>query len=179
MSRPTPVAAPPGGVNTPNQSGIDLPAPGDDILAKKPRQLELSTESTSPQAQGSDPASAPRKRPDFSVTGKLLKSRRSKDDPSAPSDAVERSIRQAPCHASLHKSYLYAALRKHISAVEDDWNVMQRIEALDTGEALVHSPNAVLGKNEDGSLIKPIGRLMGVDVRNRVTLDGGASIMAV
>lgn len=56
---------------------------------------------------------------------------------------------------------------------------MQRIEALDTGEALVHSPNAVLGKNEDGSLIKPIGRLMGVDVRNRVTLDGGASIMAV
>lgn len=73
----------------------------------------------------------------------------------------------------------YAALRKHINAVEDDWDIMQRIEALDTGEALVYTPNAVLGKNEDGSLIKPIGRLMRVNVRNRVTLDGGASIMAV
>lgn len=73
----------------------------------------------------------------------------------------------------------YAALRKHINAVEDDWVIVQRIEALDTGEALVYSPNAVLGKNEDGSLIKPIGRLMRVNSRNRVTLDGGASIMAV
>lgn len=56
---------------------------------------------------------------------------------------------------------------------------MQRIEALDTGEALVYSPNAVLGKYENGSLIKAIGTLMKVSVRNRVTLDGGASIMAV
>lgn len=73
----------------------------------------------------------------------------------------------------------YAALRKHINAVEEDWKIMQCIEALDTGEALVYCPNAVLGKNEDGSLVKPIGRLMRVNVRNRVTLDGGASIMAV
>ncbi|KAJ4373674.1 hypothetical protein N0V86_007817 [Didymella sp. IMI 355093] len=73
----------------------------------------------------------------------------------------------------------YAALRKHINAVENDGDIMQRIEALETGEALVYSPNAVLGKNEDGSLIKAIGKLMRVNVRNRVTLDGGASIMAV
>ena len=73
----------------------------------------------------------------------------------------------------------YAALRKHINAVEGDFEIMQCIEALDTGEALVYCPNAVLGKNEDESLIKPIGRLMKVHVRNRVTLDGGASIMAV
>lgn len=73
----------------------------------------------------------------------------------------------------------YAALRKHINAVEDDRDIMQQIEALDTGEALVYSPNAVLGKNEDGSLRKAIGRLLRVNVRNRVTLDGGASILAV
>jgi hypothetical protein len=73
----------------------------------------------------------------------------------------------------------YAALRKHINAVEEDCKILQCIETLDTGEALVYCPNAVLGKNEDGSLSKPIGRLMKVKVRDRVTLDGGASIMAV
>lgn len=73
----------------------------------------------------------------------------------------------------------YAALRKHINAVEDDRDIMQRIEALEIGEALIYSPNAVLGKNEDGSLNKAIGRLMRVNVRDRVTLDGGASILAV
>ena len=73
----------------------------------------------------------------------------------------------------------YAALRKHINAVDDDKAIMQQIESLETGEALVYSPNAVLGKNDDGSLTKAIGRLMKVNIRNRVTLDGGASIMAV
>lgn len=56
---------------------------------------------------------------------------------------------------------------------------MEQIEGLETGEALVYSPNAVLGKQEDGSLIKAIGRLLKVSIRNRITLDGGASIMAV
>ncbi|XPS80812.1 hypothetical protein M3J09_012758 [Ascochyta lentis] len=73
----------------------------------------------------------------------------------------------------------YAALRRHINAVDDDKAIMQQIENLDTGEALVYAPNAVLGKNEDGSLVKATGRLMKVSIRNRVTLDGGASIMAV
>lgn len=73
----------------------------------------------------------------------------------------------------------YAALRKHINAVEDDQTIMQRIEDLETGEALVYSPNAVLGRHNDGSLIKATGRLMRVNIRDRVTLDGGASIMAV
>ncbi|KAF3045934.1 hypothetical protein E8E12_008033 [Didymella heteroderae] len=72
----------------------------------------------------------------------------------------------------------YAALRRHINAVED-WNIMQRVEALETGEALVYSPNAVLGKKEDGSLVKAIGTLMKVKVRDRITLDDGASILAV
>lgn len=73
----------------------------------------------------------------------------------------------------------YAALRRHINAVDDDKAVMQHIEGLDTGEALVYSPNSVLGKNEDGSLIKATGRLLKVSVRSKVTLDGGASMMAV
>ncbi|KAJ4348927.1 hypothetical protein N0V95_005053 [Ascochyta clinopodiicola] len=73
----------------------------------------------------------------------------------------------------------YAALRRHINAVDDDKAIMEQIESLETGEALVYAPHAVLGKNEDGSLIKATGRLMKVNIRNRVTLDGGASIMAV
>jgi hypothetical protein len=73
----------------------------------------------------------------------------------------------------------YAALKQHINVVENNADIMQYVEALDTGEALVYSPNAVLGKNADGSLIKPTGRLMKVSIRNRVTLDGGTSIMAV
>ena len=73
----------------------------------------------------------------------------------------------------------YAALRKHINAVDDDKEIMQQIENLETGETLVYSPNAVLGKNDDGSLIKATGRLLRLNIRNRVTLDGGASIMAV
>ncbi|KAF2626679.1 hypothetical protein BU25DRAFT_394777 [Macroventuria anomochaeta] len=74
----------------------------------------------------------------------------------------------------------YSALRKQINAIGDDKAIMQQIESLETGEALVYSPNAVLGKNDDdGSLIKAVGRLMKVNIRDRVTLDGGASIMAV
>ena len=73
----------------------------------------------------------------------------------------------------------YAALRKHINAVDDDKEIMQRIESLETGEAFIYSPNAVLCKNDDGSLVKATGRLLKVNIRNRITLDGGASIMAV
>ena len=73
----------------------------------------------------------------------------------------------------------YAALRKHINAVDGDKHIMQQIESLETGEAVVYSPNAVMGKNDDGSLVKATGRLLRVNIRNRVTLDGGASIMAV
>lgn len=63
--------------------------------------------------------------------------------------------------------------------MEDDKAIMQRIESLETGEALVYSPNAVLGKQKDGSLAKATGRLLRLHIRDRVTLDGGASIMAV
>ncbi|KAH6613032.1 hypothetical protein C7974DRAFT_418131 [Boeremia exigua] len=73
----------------------------------------------------------------------------------------------------------YSALRKHVNALESDGQIMQHIEALETGEALIYCPNAVLGKSKSGALIKATGRLMRVHIRHRITLDGGVSIMAV
>ncbi|KAI8933441.1 hypothetical protein NX059_010055 [Plenodomus lindquistii] len=74
----------------------------------------------------------------------------------------------------------YAALRRHISAMgDDDRTIMRRIEGLETGEALVYCPNAVLGKDDTDALIKATGRLMNVRIRKRITADGGESIMAV
>ncbi|KAF2852060.1 hypothetical protein T440DRAFT_467291 [Plenodomus tracheiphilus IPT5] len=74
----------------------------------------------------------------------------------------------------------YATLRQHIGAMrDDDRAVLRQIEELETGEALVFSPNAVLGKSGDGALVKATSRLMKVRIRNRVTTDGGESIMAV
>ncbi|KAF2826955.1 hypothetical protein CC86DRAFT_370060 [Ophiobolus disseminans] len=73
----------------------------------------------------------------------------------------------------------YAALRKHINAMDDDQATMRDIEGLETGEALVYAPNAVLGKHDDGTLVKATGRLLKLNIRDRVTLDGGESIMAV
>ncbi|KAF2868573.1 hypothetical protein BDV95DRAFT_500042 [Massariosphaeria phaeospora] len=74
----------------------------------------------------------------------------------------------------------YNALRKHISiAADDKHETLRRIETLTTGTALVYSSNAVLGKTEDGFLIKGDGRLLKLDIRKRVTSDGGQSVMSV
>jgi len=75
----------------------------------------------------------------------------------------------------------YAALRRHISALDnnDDKALMQRIEGLETGEALVYCPSTVLAKNDDGSLAKATGQLLKINIRKRITEDGGESIMAV
>jgi DNA helicase HerA-like ATPase len=73
----------------------------------------------------------------------------------------------------------YNALKKHINAMEDDEKIMHDIEGLETGEAFVYAPNTVLDKNEDGILVKATGRLLRLNIRDRVTLDGGESIMAV
>ena len=74
----------------------------------------------------------------------------------------------------------YATLKRHISALnDDDKTLMQRIDGLETGEALVYCPSTVLAKNDDGSLVKPTGRLLKVNIRKRITEDGGESIMAV
>jgi hypothetical protein len=63
--------------------------------------------------------------------------------------------------------------------MDDDKAIMQQIEGLKTGEALVYCPSAVLGQNEDDSLVKATGRLLRLNIRERVTQDGGESIMAV
>jgi hypothetical protein len=73
----------------------------------------------------------------------------------------------------------YAALKRHISALDDNKALMQRIEGLETGEAFVYCPSTVLGKNDDGSLVKATGQLLKVNIRKRITQDGGESIMAV
>jgi DNA helicase HerA-like ATPase len=73
----------------------------------------------------------------------------------------------------------YNALKKHINAMDDDDKIMHDIEGLETGEAIVYAPNAVLDRNEDGTLVKATGCLLRLNIRDRVTLDGGESIMAV
>lgn len=74
----------------------------------------------------------------------------------------------------------FSAIKRHIPvAAENQDHLMQRIEGLTTGEAIVYSPNAVLGHNDCGDLITGIGRMIHVSVRRRITSDGGQSILAV
>lgn len=63
---------------------------------KKLKQLQLSTEIKEPPAESNTPTLLARAPPDLSVTSKLLKTPAESTESSAPSDAVERSIRQAP-----------------------------------------------------------------------------------
>jgi hypothetical protein len=81
----------------------------------------------------------------------------------------------------------FSAIKRHIrvGASEED-QIMQVIEGLKTGTALVYSPAAVLGRQtrkdgegESGSLLTGTSRLMSLRVRNRITSDGGQSVMAV
>ncbi|CAE7185837.1 hypothetical protein P3342_008446 [Pyrenophora teres f. teres] len=72
----------------------------------------------------------------------------------------------------------YSALKKHISAMDEEQSIMRQIEELSTGEALVYAPTAVLKENDDGSLVKATGQFLKIDVRDRVTEDGGESRLA-
>ncbi|PSN58637.1 hypothetical protein BS50DRAFT_65017 [Corynespora cassiicola Philippines] len=73
----------------------------------------------------------------------------------------------------------FAALKRHIHvAHHDHGRLMQAIESLKTGAALVYCPTAALGKDRDGKLVKGTGRLMEIRVRQRVTRDGGRSVLA-
>ncbi|KAF2790806.1 hypothetical protein K505DRAFT_250411 [Melanomma pulvis-pyrius CBS 109.77] len=74
----------------------------------------------------------------------------------------------------------FSALKKHIPmSIHDHTKLLLDIEGLRTGTALVYSTGAVLGKNEDGSLIKGTGKMIRVAIRKRVTSDGGQSVLAV
>ncbi|POS81357.1 hypothetical protein DHEL01_v200238 [Diaporthe helianthi] len=57
-------------------------------------------------------------------------------------------------------------------------NLFARIVGLRVGEALVFSPNAVVGVSEEGEARKLGSGVLKVCVRNRVTEDGGTSVMA-
>ncbi|KAJ4293496.1 hypothetical protein N0V90_008779 [Kalmusia sp. IMI 367209] len=74
----------------------------------------------------------------------------------------------------------FAAIKRHIRIPEKDKEaLMERIEGLTTGSAVVYSPNAVLGFDVDNQLLKGTGQMMTVKMRRRITADGGQSVLAV
>jgi DNA helicase HerA-like ATPase len=74
----------------------------------------------------------------------------------------------------------FAAIKRHIPMKpEEQHEIMTAIEGLKTGTALVYSPASVIGKDDDGLLIKGVGKLLEVKMRQRVTSDGGQSVLAV
>ncbi|ORY10233.1 hypothetical protein BCR34DRAFT_655175 [Clohesyomyces aquaticus] len=74
----------------------------------------------------------------------------------------------------------FSAIRRHIPIAADERDsLMQRIENLRTGKAIVYSPNAVLGHDQSGNLIMGTSRMVNVSIRRRLTNDGGQSILAV
>jgi hypothetical protein len=58
-------------------------------------------------------------------------------------------------------------------------SAMAAIENLKTGTALVYSPSAVLGQDEEGCLVNGTGRMLKVSIRKRITSDGGQSVLAI
>ena len=73
-----------------------------------------------------------------------------------------------------------AAIRKHIPIYSDGkQDAVREIENLTTGTALVYSANAVLGKDEENGLVKGSSGLIKLDIRKRVTFDGGQSVLCV
>jgi DNA helicase HerA-like ATPase len=74
----------------------------------------------------------------------------------------------------------FKAIERHVPATAKGRGlVMEEIESLKTGTAIMYSPAAVLGRNRDGSLITGTSRMIKVSVRKRITSDGGLSVLAV
>jgi hypothetical protein len=74
----------------------------------------------------------------------------------------------------------FSAIKRHVPVtVEDEDRPKRRIEGLTTGEAIVYSPNAVLGHDECGNLVTGTSRMISVSIRRRITSDGGQSVLAV
>lgn len=72
----------------------------------------------------------------------------------------------------------FGAIKKHIFIPEQyKTSLMERIEGLSRGTAIVYSPNSVLGY-ENGLMKKGNGMLMEVNVRQRITTDGGRDLSA-
>jgi hypothetical protein len=75
----------------------------------------------------------------------------------------------------------FAAIKRHIPIASQDQqhSLLQKVESLKTGMSMVYSSNAVLGREDYGTLINGTGKLLRVKVRKRVTSDGGMSVLAV
>lgn len=74
------------------------------------------------------------------------------------------------------------ALQKHLAGVseagEQTHSIFAQIVQLRVGEALMFAPSAVLRPDGDAQVVKLSNGVIKVRVRNRVTHDGGRSIMA-
>jgi len=74
----------------------------------------------------------------------------------------------------------FSAVRRHIPLMGESCDdVMQRIERLRTGRAIIYSPSAVLGLDKYDKLVMGTSRMIDVRIRKRLTSDGGRSILAV
>ncbi|RMZ67722.1 P-loop containing nucleoside triphosphate hydrolase [Pyrenophora seminiperda CCB06] len=74
----------------------------------------------------------------------------------------------------------FLAIRRHVPITDENRDdLMRRIESLKTGQAIVYSPNTVLGFDDYGNLIMGTSGMIDVRVRRRLTSDGGQSVLAV
>ncbi|KAJ6577847.1 hypothetical protein B0H19DRAFT_1253149 [Mycena capillaripes] len=70
-------------------------------------------------------------------------------------------------------------LARHVSASSESADWYRQVMLLGTGEALVFSPAAVIAADEHGGVVHLGGEHIKLRVRPRLTLDGGASLLAV
>src|SRR5690349_9013825 len=74
----------------------------------------------------------------------------------------------------------FSAIKCHIPiAVENRDDLMQRIESLATGQAIIYSPNSIIARDERGNSVTGASRMLKVSIRKRITSDGGQSMLAV
>lgn len=74
----------------------------------------------------------------------------------------------------------FLAIKRHIPiTAEDGDSLMRKIESLKTGNAIVYSSNAILGRDEGGEFIMGTSRMITVSIRKRITSDGGRPVLAV
>ncbi|KAJ7914991.1 hypothetical protein B0H13DRAFT_1711751 [Mycena leptocephala] len=72
-----------------------------------------------------------------------------------------------------------AHLARHVSASSESADWYQQVTLLATGDALVFSPAAVIAADERGGVVLLGREHLKLRVRPRLTLDGGASLLAV
>ena len=74
----------------------------------------------------------------------------------------------------------FSAIRRHVPITDENRDdLMRKIESLKTGQAIVYSPNAVLGFDDCSRLVMGTSGMIYVRVRRRLTSDGGQSVLAV